>query len=197
MFDGIGGFRSGLTRAGGFRCVGHCEIDKYANASYQAIYEPGKEERYYPDATQIDPQTCRTSICSVEDSPARHFLTLAADGVLPTPEALSSLRLPDWLKQSDLRICCLKMFPVFYRMIKGKPFRSSSPHWMTWGTMSNGLCLTANVLESRNQDEGCSLSDILIPDAPGKYYLSSAQVEKLLYKSSEGRKAPGSMTRTE
>ena len=30
MFAGIGGFRSGLTRAGGFRCVGHCEIDKYA-----------------------------------------------------------------------------------------------------------------------------------------------------------------------
>ena len=88
------------------------------------------------------------------------------------------------------------MFPAFYRMIKGKPFRSSSPHWMTWGTMSNGLCLTANVLESHNQDEGCSLSDILIRDAPGKYYLSSAQVEKLLYKSSEGRKAPASTTQT-
>ena len=55
MFAGIGGFRSGLTRAGGFRCVGHCEIDKYANASYTAIYEPGKEERYYHDATKIDP----------------------------------------------------------------------------------------------------------------------------------------------
>ena len=55
MFAGIGGFRTGLTRAGGFRCVGHCEIDKYANASYEAIYEPGKEERYYPDATKIDP----------------------------------------------------------------------------------------------------------------------------------------------
>ena len=55
MFAGIGGFRSGLTRTGGFRCIGHCEIDKYANASYTAIYEPGKEERYYPDATQIDP----------------------------------------------------------------------------------------------------------------------------------------------
>ena len=63
--------------------------------------------------------------------------------------------------------------------------------------MSSGLCLTANILESLNQDEGCSLSDILIPDAPGKYYLSSAQVEKLLYKSSEGRKAPVSMTQPE
>ena len=142
-------------------------------------------------------QTCPTSNFSAEDSPARHFLTLAADEALPTPEELSSLRLPDWLKPNDLRICCLKMFPDFYRMTKGKPFRSSSPHWMTWGTMSSGLCLTANILESLNQGEGFSLSDILIPDAPGKYYLSSAQVEKLLYKSSEGRKAPVSMTQTE
>lgn len=55
MFAGIGGFRAGLTRAGGFQCVGHCEIDKYADASYRAIHEIGEEERYYPDARNIDP----------------------------------------------------------------------------------------------------------------------------------------------
>jgi DNA (cytosine-5)-methyltransferase 1 len=55
MFAGIGGFRSGLTRAGGFQCVGHCEIDKYADASYRAIHTIEKEERYYPDARTIDP----------------------------------------------------------------------------------------------------------------------------------------------
>ena len=54
MFAGIGGFRAGLTRAGGFQCVGHCEIDKYADASYRAIHTPGKEEFYYPDARTID-----------------------------------------------------------------------------------------------------------------------------------------------
>ena len=37
MFSGIGGFRAGLDRAGGFECVGHCEIDKHADASYRAI----------------------------------------------------------------------------------------------------------------------------------------------------------------
>lgn len=57
MFAGIGGFRAGLTRAGGFQCVGHCEIDKYADASYRAIHNPGKEELYYPDARTIDPGT--------------------------------------------------------------------------------------------------------------------------------------------
>jgi len=55
MFAGIGGFRTGLTRAGGFQCVGHCEIDKYADASYRAIHDIKKEERYYPDARKIDP----------------------------------------------------------------------------------------------------------------------------------------------
>lgn len=55
MFAGIGGFRAGLTRAGGFQCVGHCEIDKYADASYRAIHEIREEERYYPDARKIDP----------------------------------------------------------------------------------------------------------------------------------------------
>ena len=44
MFAGIGGFRAGLTRVGGFQCVGHCEIDKYADASYRAIHDIGKEE---------------------------------------------------------------------------------------------------------------------------------------------------------
>ena len=142
-------------------------------------------------------RTCRTSTCSAEDSPARRFQMLASDGALPTPEALSSLRLPAWLKPSDLRICCLRMFPAFYRMITGKPLRSSSPHWMTWGIMSNGLCLTANILESPNPENGCSLSDILIHDAPEKYYLSSEQVERLLYKSSADRKAPASTTQAE
>ena len=54
MFAGIGGFRAGLDRAGGFQCVGHCEIDKHADASYRAIHNIGEEEKYYPDARTID-----------------------------------------------------------------------------------------------------------------------------------------------
>ena len=57
MFAGIGGFRAGLTRAGGFQCVGHCEIDKYADTSYRAIHNIGEEEVYYRDAREIDPGT--------------------------------------------------------------------------------------------------------------------------------------------
>ena len=56
MFAGVGGFRAELNFAGGFQCIGHCEIDKYADASYRAIHAPGKEEVYYPDARTIDPK---------------------------------------------------------------------------------------------------------------------------------------------
>lgn len=56
MFSGIGGFRSGLTTLGGFECVGHCEIDKYANKAYCAMYET-RGEKYYEDARSIDPES--------------------------------------------------------------------------------------------------------------------------------------------
>ena len=38
LFSGIGGFRSGLEKAG-HQCVGYVEIDKYARKSYEAIYD--------------------------------------------------------------------------------------------------------------------------------------------------------------
>ena len=56
MFSGIGGFREGLTRAGGFTCVGHCEIDKYANRSYNALFDT-KGEWFIEDARKADPST--------------------------------------------------------------------------------------------------------------------------------------------
>ncbi len=39
MFAGIGGFREGLRRAGGFECVGHCEQDEHAERSYRVLFD--------------------------------------------------------------------------------------------------------------------------------------------------------------
>lgn len=99
-------------------------------------------------------------------------------------EVLSSLNWPEWLKRRGLCIFFLKTCLGSFRMTEAGRLVSSSPRFMTWGIMSNGLCFTANILESRNQDGGCSLSDILIPDAPEKYFLSLEQMQKLLYRSS-------------
>ena len=57
MFSGIGGFRAGLERAGGFTCVGHCEIDRHADRAYRAAHKVKENEVFYEDATKIDPDT--------------------------------------------------------------------------------------------------------------------------------------------
>lgn len=54
MFSGIGGFRAGLEKASGFECVGHCEIDKHADAAYRALHNVKESETYYSDAKTID-----------------------------------------------------------------------------------------------------------------------------------------------
>ena len=54
IFAGIGGFRSGLEKAGGFECVGYCEIDKYAKKAYETLYDT-EGEVFYDDARKIDP----------------------------------------------------------------------------------------------------------------------------------------------
>ena len=52
LFSGLGGFRLGLEMAG-HECVGHCEIDKFANKSYIAMHEPKESEWFAEDITKV------------------------------------------------------------------------------------------------------------------------------------------------
>ena len=51
LFAGIGGFRMGLEHLG-YHCIGFCEIDKFARASYKAIYHTEGEVEYH-DITRV------------------------------------------------------------------------------------------------------------------------------------------------
>lgn len=55
LFSGIGGFRAGLE-ASGMRCIGHCEIDKYADLSYRAIFNVKEDEWFANDITKVRPE---------------------------------------------------------------------------------------------------------------------------------------------
>lgn len=48
LFSGVGGFRRGMELAD-HTCLGHCEIDKYANMSYAEIHEPKEGEWFGTD----------------------------------------------------------------------------------------------------------------------------------------------------
>lgn len=53
FFSGIGGFRKGLELCG-MVCKGHCEIDKYADRSYRAIFNVKVDEWFEPDITKVE-----------------------------------------------------------------------------------------------------------------------------------------------
>ena len=129
IFAGIGGFRSGLEKAGGFECVGYCEIDKYAKKAYETLYDT--ETRCITMMQERSALTnCPISTLYAEDSLAKAFQSLESEEASTTQEELSSLRLPESLLLKNLNICCLKTYPVSYRMTKAGRLRPSSVRWM-------------------------------------------------------------------
>lgn len=67
--------------------------------------------------------------------------------------------------------------------------RRSSIRWTDWGMVWNGRCSTARILTCPNPAAGCTLWDILTPDAPEKYYLSEKQMMQLLPRSGTEHRA--------
>lgn len=61
LFAGIGGFRLGMESAG-HKCIGFCEIDKFARASYKAIHNT-KGEIELHDITAVSDESIRRIGC--------------------------------------------------------------------------------------------------------------------------------------
>ena len=137
------------------------------------------------------------STCLSEVFPASR-LVLQGSGVdSRTREELCSIILPELSKPKDLQLFCLKTYPVFYRITRGKLTKRSLKRFQNWGIVWNGVCATAQISETHNQESGCSLSDILISDAPEKYFLSKAAEARILRNLSTGRRDKGSIPSTE
>ena len=142
-------------------------------------------------------ETCQTLICFVQDFPASHFQLLEKGEALQMPEGRSSLKLPDCLKTSGLSIFSLKTYPDCYHMTRGGRFTPSLVHFLNWGIVWNGKCLTARISESHRQERECILSDILMDDVPEKYFLTQEQTRQLLYNSFRAGRGAESTTQQE
>ena len=140
------------------------------------------------------PAACRISSFSVADFRARVSALPEAGMDSQTPEERCSLSLPEWLKPGSLSICCLKTYPACLTMTAAGRLRRSSIRWTDWGMVWNGRCSTAKILMCPRQDAGCTLWDILTPDAPEKYYLSEKQMMQLLPRSGTEHRAAGCTT---
>ena len=62
LFSGIGGFRLGMEKAGHI-CLGHCEIDKFAEKSYRMMHDIKKGEWYADDITKVSAEELPKADC--------------------------------------------------------------------------------------------------------------------------------------
>ncbi len=134
------------------------------------------------------PTKCQASTCLSEVFPASR-LVLRGSGVdSKIREELCSIILPELSKPKGLQLFSLKTYPVYYRTVRGKLTKQFLKRFQSWGIVWNGVCITAQISASRSSGGECSLSDILISDAPEKYFLSQAAEERILRNLSMERK---------
>lgn len=72
LFSGIGGFRLGMEMAG-HECVGHCEIDKFADKSYRAMHDVKEGEWYAADIRTVEPGDLPEADCYCGGFPCQAF----------------------------------------------------------------------------------------------------------------------------
>ncbi len=199
FFAGIGGFTLGFEAAG-FTCIGHCEIDRYAQRSYDAIHGVREGAWFANDITAVRPSDVPPCDCFTAGFPCQDISVSSGRG-------------------TGLRGARSSLFFEVIRIIQGKD-PGDRPRWVVLENVKNLLSINrgrdlATVLHSLAESgydveyevlntktsvfpktgSGYSLSDILENEVPEKYFLSSEQTTRLLYGLSTDGKAGGSTTR--
>ena len=123
MFSGIGGFRAGLERVGGFECIGHCEIDPYANKSYYAIFDT-KGEVFFNDATQINPELLPEFDLLCAGFPCQSFSVAGKRGGFEDSRGTLFFEIARVLKAKQPSYFLLENVPGLLNHNKGKTFQT-------------------------------------------------------------------------
>ena len=196
LFSGAGGFRSAFEQIPGTECVGHCEIDVHADKSYRALFHT-EGEWFCNDARQIDTAGLPDFDLVCGGFPCQSFSIAGHRKGFEDTRGTLFFEIARILGAQKPPFVLLENVPGLLSHDEGRTFAVILGTLSRLGIMSNGRCLTARILTSPNHGSACSLSGILERDVPEKYYLSSAQMERLLFKSSEARKARASTTQKE
>lgn len=208
LFAGVGGFRRGMELAG-HKCVGFCEWDKFAAASYISMHLITDEQRkklagmslkerqkeimkdeyrngewYSSDIRSVRASNVPRADCWCWGSPCQDFSIAGKRAGLDGDR--SSLirevfRVLGELEEKD------RPEWLIYENVKGMLSSNrggtsfpSSWQWKNSGTISNGICSTASITEYPRTGKECILSDILEDVVPEKYFLSKEQMEKIV-----------------
>ena len=196
FFAGIGLFRLGLEQAG-WTCKGHCEIDKYANMSYQAMHHIKEGEWFEEDITKVSAQSLPDVDLWTGGFPCQD-VSMAGErrGLYGERTGLffEFVRLlrergyhkPRWLILENVKgifpLAEAGILPLFY------------VNWPHWGTVWNTRLSIPKTTVYPKAESVCTLSEILQEEVPEKYFLSEVQARQLLHRLLEAHREAGSMT---
>lgn len=185
FFAGIGGFRLGMEMAG-HECVGHCEIDKYADMSYRAMHNPKESEVFFNDIRTVDPSDMPECEVYCGGFPCQSFSIAGKRGGFNDTRGTLFFEIMRLAKERQPEYLFLENVKGLLNHDGGVRSRQSSERWNSLGMAWNGKCLTANISEFHNIGSECSLSDILEESVDEKYFLSEQTVKRLMsYKDTE------------
>lgn len=210
FFAGVGGFRRGMELAG-HECVGHCEIDKYAEASYRSMHTiteaqrsvlatmPAQQRRneilkgeylngewYADDIRSVRHSDPPEAECYCFGFPCQSFSIAGHRRGFEDTRGTLFFEVMRIAKERQPKILFAENVTGLLNHEGGSHSVQSSMQWQTWGTLWNGKCLTADISEYRRIEKECSLSDILETEVEDKYFLSQQTIRRLMsYKDSE------------
>lgn len=208
MFAGIGGFRRGLELAG-HKCVGFCEWDKFALASYTSMHLLTEEQRAYLSTlpfkerqNEIRKEVYRNGEWYAADirtvhgwtvpkadlwcfgAPCQDFSVAGARAGLAGDRSglvREVFRILEEMEEAD------RPEWLLYENVKGMLSSRSGLDYLSillemerLGTMSNGRFLTAKIGQFRKTGKGSILSDILETVVDQQFFLSRQQMEKIV-----------------
>ena len=182
LFSGIGGFREGLRRAGGFTCVGHCEVDAYADKNYRLLFDT-EGEWFCNDARTIETDRMPDFDLLCAGFPCQAFSIAGKRGGFADARGTLFFEIARLVADKRPAYFILENVPGLLSHDKGRTFHTILSTLSELGYGVEWKVLNSRILESPNPESGCILSDILIEDVPEKYYLSQQQMERLLFKS--------------
>ena len=196
IFAGIGGFRSGLEKAGGFECVGYCEIDRYAKKAYETMYDT-EGEVYYDDARKIDPNELPNLDLICGGFPCQSFSIAGKRGGFDDARGTLFFEIARIAAIKKPKYLLLENVPGLLSHNEGRTFATilstldELGYDVVWEVLNSADFSRAELRQYPNPEKECILSDFIEKSVPEKYCLSQMQIQKLLSKEFQAERETG------
>ena len=183
FFSGIGGFHSGLEQAG-MECVGWCEFDKFAQASYRVIYDT-TNLWFGGDVTKVKGNDLPNADLWTFGFPCQDVSIAGKQkGIKEGTRSglfFEIMRLIDERKENKPKWLMCENVKNLLSIDGGGA--GSSPLLVKWqkeGIVSNGKCPTPKTMDSHKTGSVSTLLDILEKQVEESYFLSQEKTMQLL-----------------